>query len=61
MKSSERLERARALLRAKVPHLDDDRHMSPDMEQAAALVMSDALADAVGGDILPLVAEEVLS
>ncbi len=61
MKSSERLERARALLRAKVPHLDDDRHMTPDMEQAAALVMSDALADAVGGDILPLVAEEVLS
>jgi histidine ammonia-lyase len=61
MKSSEPLERARALLRAKVPHLDNDRHMAPDMEQAAALVTSGALVDAVGGDVLPLVAEEALS
>ncbi len=61
MTSSEPLERARALLRAEVPHLDNDRHMAPEMEQAAALVMSGALADAIGGDILPLVAEEALS
>jgi len=59
MKSSERLERARALLRAKVPHLDDDRHMAPDMEQATALVVSGALADAAGADVLPLVTDEV--
>jgi len=58
MKSSERLERARALLRSKVPHLDTDRHMAPDMEQATMLVASGALAEAVGGDVLPLVAEE---
>jgi histidine ammonia-lyase len=58
MQSSERLERARALLRSNVPHLDHDRHMAPDMEQATLLVTSGALADAVGGDVLPLVAEE---
>jgi histidine ammonia-lyase len=59
MQSSERLERARALLRAKVPHLDNDRHMAPDMEQATALVVSGALAEAAGTDVLPLVADEV--
>ncbi|KFG69944.1 histidine ammonia-lyase [Microvirga sp. BSC39] len=58
MTSNERLERARALLRAEIPHLDDDRHMSPEMEVATALVVSGALADAVGGDVLPLVTDE---
>ena len=51
---------ARSLLRSKVPRLDNDRHMAPDMEQATALVASDALANAVGGDVLPLVAEEAV-
>jgi histidine ammonia-lyase len=59
MKSSERLERARALLRTKIPHLDDDRHMAPDMEQATALVVSGALVEAAGTDALPLVTDEV--
>ena len=59
MQSSERLERARALLRAKVAHLDDDRHMAPDMEQATALVVSGTLACAAGGDVLPSVMDEV--
>jgi histidine ammonia-lyase len=59
MKSSERLERARALLRARIPHLDDDRHMAPDMEQATALVVSGALVEAAGTDALPLVTDEV--
>ena len=59
MQSSERLERARALLRAKVAHLDDDRHMAPDMEQATALVVSGTLAGAAGGDVLPSVMDEV--
>jgi histidine ammonia-lyase len=59
MKSSERLERTRALLRAKVPHLDDDRHMAPDMQQATTLVVSGALAEAAGADVLPLVTDEV--
>ncbi|HZW47927.1 MAG TPA: aromatic amino acid lyase, partial [Microvirga sp.] len=55
MTSSDCLERARALLRAQVPHLDDDRHMAPEMEQATALVVSDSLVDAVGSDVLPQV------
>ena len=59
MQSSERLERARALLRAKVAHLDDDRHMAPDMERATSLVVSGTLADAAGGDVLPSVMDEV--
>ncbi|WP_343058401.1 histidine ammonia-lyase [Microvirga mediterraneensis] len=59
MKSSERLERARALLRGSVPHLDDDRHMAPDMERATALVASGALADAAGADVLPVVTSEI--
>jgi histidine ammonia-lyase len=58
MQSSERLERARALLRARVPHLNDDRHMAPDMEQATALVRSGALASAAGDSVLPFVAPE---
>jgi len=60
MQSSERLERVRALLRAKVPHLDDDRHMAPEMEVATALVASGALAEAVGHDVLPLVTDGAL-
>jgi histidine ammonia-lyase len=59
MQSSERLERARSLLRAKVPHLDDDRHMAPEMEVATVLVTSGTLAEAVGDDVLPLVTNEV--
>jgi histidine ammonia-lyase len=61
MISSERLERARALLRAQVPHLDDDRHMAPEIEMATSLVVSGALVDAVGHDVLPLVADEVFA
>ena len=54
------LERARALLRAKVPHLDDDRHMAPDMERAdRSCAHRGALADAAGGDVLPCVTDEV--
>jgi histidine ammonia-lyase len=58
MKSSDPLERARAALRERVPHLDDDRHMAPDMEQAADLIRSGVLAAAAGADALPLVAAE---
>ncbi|GEO12451.1 histidine ammonia-lyase [Microvirga aerophila] len=58
MTSSEALERARATLRARVPHLNDDRYMAPDMEQAAELVRSGALAAATGNSMLPLVAAE---
>ena len=41
--SSTPLEAARALLRARVPHLSDDRHFAPDMAEAAALVRSGQL------------------
>ncbi|MEZ0168520.1 histidine ammonia-lyase [Microvirga sp. TS319] len=60
MHSSVRLEDARALLRAEVPHLDEDRHMAPDMERATMLVASGALAAAAGHDVLPFVADEEL-
>jgi histidine ammonia-lyase len=46
--SSAALEAARALLRAQVPMLGDDRHFHPDMEAANALVRSGALIAAVG-------------
>ncbi|WP_414902619.1 histidine ammonia-lyase [Sphingomonas flavalba] len=49
--SSGPLESVRDLLRAKVPHLDDDRHFHPDIEAAAALVRSGAVGGAAG---LPL-------
>ncbi|WP_184721830.1 histidine ammonia-lyase [Caulobacter sp.] len=48
LKSSDALEAVRALTRAQVPHLDDDRHFHPDMEAANALVRSGAVIDAAG-------------
>jgi histidine ammonia-lyase len=38
LNSSDALEAARAMLRGKVPHLDEDRHFAPDMALATALV-----------------------
>ena len=38
--SSEPLEAVRAVVRAQVPHLEEDRHFHPDMETANALVRS---------------------
>ncbi|WP_200957659.1 hypothetical protein, partial [Phenylobacterium sp. Root700] len=46
----------RALLRAKVPHLTDDRHFHPDIEAANLLVRSGAICDAADGAALPGVA-----
>ncbi len=51
LRSSEGLERAKALLRAEVPALDDDRHFAPDMAQATALVRSGALVEAAGAEL----------
>src|SRR5580698_1235800 len=47
LRSSEALERARALLRAQVPTLGDDRHMHPDMEVAIEMVREGRLVAAV--------------
>jgi histidine ammonia-lyase len=48
LQSSTALEGARALLRAQVPALDEDRHFHPDIEAATALVTSGRLAAAAG-------------
>jgi len=58
LRSSQRLEEARALLRRHVPRLETDRHFAPDIAAATALVRSGALADSVGVDVLPLAAQE---
>ncbi|GAB0119590.1 histidine ammonia-lyase [Acidisoma sp. 7E03] len=46
MPSSQPLEAVRALLRASVPMLEEDRHFAPDMEAATALIRSGAVIDA---------------
>ncbi|WP_033923190.1 histidine ammonia-lyase [Sphingomonas sp. 37zxx] len=46
--SSAPIERVRALLRARVPTLGDDRHMAPDMAAATALVVDGLLLDQAG-------------
>ena len=51
--SSAPLEAVRKLVRASVPHLDDDRHFHPDMEKAIALVTTGAIASAVKSVRLP--------
>ncbi len=55
MPSSPPLERARGLLRAQVPTLDEDRYFAPDIAAAAALVRSGALVAAVAPLVLPAV------
>jgi histidine ammonia-lyase len=56
--SSPALEAVRALVRSEVPHLDDDRHLHPDMQAAIALVRSGAVARAAtsAGIVLPSLA-----
>lgn len=51
--SSGALEAVRKLVRAQVPHLDDDRHFHPDMEKAIALVRTGAVVKAVANVGLP--------
>jgi histidine ammonia-lyase len=48
LRSSDALESARALLRAQVPSLEEDRYFHPDMVAATTLVGSGALATSVG-------------
>ncbi|HZX88053.1 MAG TPA: histidine ammonia-lyase [Reyranella sp.] len=56
--SSNVLESVRGQLRAQVPHLDEDRHFSPDMEVANALVRSGAVA-ALAAGLLPSISGEL--
>jgi histidine ammonia-lyase len=46
--SSPPLQRARALLRSRIPHLEDDRFFAPEIAHATGLVRSGALAAAAG-------------
>jgi histidine ammonia-lyase len=55
--SSPLLEAARAVIRAKVPTLGEDRYFAPDMEASTALIVSGAIAAA--GGVLPGVVEAV--
>jgi histidine ammonia-lyase len=48
LESSPPLQAVRRLLRAEVPHLDDDRHLHPEIAKAIALVRSGAVASAAG-------------
>ncbi len=51
LRSSTPLERARALIRSKIPTLEDDRYFASDMEAAADLVISGQLASAAGAGL----------
>ena len=48
LRTSVPLERARTLLRAEVPSLEDDRFFAPDMQAATALVTTGSLGEIVG-------------
>jgi len=48
LRSSAPVERVRSLLRAQVPHLDEDRYLAPDIAAAANLVCSGAVVEAAG-------------
>ena len=54
--SSPPLEAVRRLVRSRVPHLSDDRHMHPDLHASTTLVRCGALVDAVAPLALPEVA-----
>jgi len=48
LRSSVRLERLREATRARIAHLDDDRHLQPDIEAAIALIRGGAAIKTVG-------------
>ncbi len=58
LKSSPPLERVRALVRARVPPLEDDRLLAPDIAAAKELVVSGAVADAAGPELAALAMDE---
>ncbi len=49
--SSETLEAVRALLRAEIPTLADDRHFHPDMQKAIAMVRDGRIIAAANADL----------
>ena len=56
LQSSKPLQQAVQLLRTRVPYLEDDRHIQPDMKAAIAMVQNGALVAAHTGFALPGVA-----
>lgn len=54
LRSSQRLEAVRLVIRAHVDPLVDDRHFHPDIEAALALVRAGALVRTAGLDIFPI-------
>ena len=52
LKTSEALQKAVALLRSVVPSLHSDRYMAPELEAAAGLISSDALARSGGVEVV---------
>jgi len=52
LKTSEALQKAVALLRSVVPLLCSDRYMAPELEAAAGLIISDALARSGGLEVV---------
>jgi len=55
--SSPPLERVRAVVRSEVAHLEDDRHIYPDLQSAIALVRDGTIA-ATAGNLLPTICGE---
>jgi histidine ammonia-lyase len=51
LRSSTPLEEARRITRSEVPHLEDDRHVHPDIEKAIALIRGGAVIEAAGMDL----------
>jgi histidine ammonia-lyase len=51
--SSPPLERVRRVLRERVPKLEEDRHLHPDMAASIALIRSGAVVSAAGAELLP--------
>lgn len=51
LKTSDVLEKAKAVLRAKVPFYDKDRYFAPDIEKAASLIRDSQLQEFVLGEI----------
>ena len=53
LKSSEPLEKAKAMLREKVPFYDKDRYFAPDIHKATELVVSGRFNELIDADLLP--------
>ena len=56
LQSSAPLRQAVQLLRTRVPHLDEDRHIQPDMKAAIAMVRNGVLIASTTGVALPGIA-----